>query len=78
MGVVDRGVTEGEDTSEDTGISLDLFREEFLILALNLLSMVSFRLRLEVLMGAERADKGTLWFIHELLPNVLFNLKTEK
>merc|ERR1719362_494097 len=42
---------EGLDTRVETGISLELDKEDFLILALNLLSIVNFRLRFEVLMG---------------------------
>ena len=48
--VVERGVVEGVvefDTGPETRMSLNL---EFLMLALNLLSLVDFRLRLEVLM----------------------------
>jgi len=51
VGVVDRGEIEGLDTRVETGISLELEREDFLILALNLLSIVNLRLRFEVLIG---------------------------
>ena len=49
--VLERGVVEGVvefDTGPETRMSLNL---EFLMLALNLLSIVDFRLRLEVLIG---------------------------
>ena len=50
-GVGEEGVGEGLDTRVDTGMRAELDSEDFLILALNLLSIVNLRLRLEVLMG---------------------------
>ena len=65
MGVVDRGFVEGLvefDTNPGTRMTFDF---EFLILALNLLSMVNFTLRLEVLMGVLLLDSLNLEFTKE-------------
>jgi hypothetical protein len=70
MGVVDRGVVDGLvelDTKPDTGINLDF---ECLILALNLLSMVNLRLRLDVFIGVLLLDKFRREFTKEFPPKV--------
>ena len=75
MGVVERGVVDGLvelETKPETGINFDL---EFLMLALNLLSIVNLRLRLAVLMGVLRFDNFKREFTKEFPPNVLFSLK---
>jgi len=70
MGVVERGVVDGLvelETKPETGINLDL---EFLILALNLLSMVNLRLRLDVLMGVLLLESLRREFTKEFPPKV--------
>lgn len=70
MGVVERGVVDGLvelETKPETGINLDL---EFLILALNLLSMVNLRLRLDVLMGVLLLESLSREFTKEFPPKV--------
>ena len=65
MGVVDRWVVEGLvefDTNPETRVTFDF---EFLILALIILSMVNFTLRLEVLMGVLLLDSLNLEFTKE-------------
>ena len=69
VGVVDRGEVEGLDTRVDTGISLELDREDFLILALNLLSIVNLRLRFEVLIGPLLLLNLSLELTKEFPPN---------
>ena len=69
-GVVD-GLAELE-TKPETGINFDC---EFLMLALNFLSIVNLRLRLAVLMGVLRFDNFKREFTKEFPPNVLFSLK---
>jgi len=60
------------ETKPETGINLDL---EFLILALNLLSMVNLRLRFEVLIGVLRLESFRREFTKEFPPKVLWSLK---
>ena len=69
VGVVDRGEIEGLDTRVETGISLELEREDFLILALNLLSIVNLRLRFEVLIGPLLLLNFSLELTKEFPPN---------
>jgi len=70
MGVVERGVVDGLvelETKPDTGINLDF---ECLILALNLLSMVNLRLRLDVFIGVLLLDNFRREFTKEFPPKV--------
>ena len=78
VGVVDRGDMEGLDTKVETGISLEVEREDFLILALNLLSIVNFRLRLEVLMGPLLLLNFSLELTKEFPPNFPCSLKVRR
>ena len=66
--MVDKGVKE-EETKDETGINLDLRLVLFLILALNLLSIVSFKLRFEVLIGPQRLLNFRRELTNELPPN---------
>ena len=73
---VDMGEMEGlDDTRVETGMSLELDSEEFLILALNLLSMVSLRLRFEVLIGPLLLLNFSLELTKEFPPNFPWSLK---
>ena len=78
VGVVDRGDMEGLDTKVETGISLEVEREDFLILALNLLSIVNLRLRFEVLMGPLLLLNFSLELTKEFPPNFPCSLKVRR
>ena len=78
VGVVDKGEMEGLDTRVETGISFELDKEDFLILALNLLSIVNFRLRFEVLMGPLLLLNFSLELTKEFPPNFPWSLKVRR